>query len=305
MQGWSDLRSINMNPSGKRSTGAGAPAVRGNSSAGLGSLGRLGQLGLAAVVCLTGVSGAMAQIIVRPPPAVIYEPAPAPRMGYVWQRGFWAWQYGRQVWVRGHWVMAGPPVYLAPRLERAPAPAPRVERVSADALFPFDRAGLADILPAGRADVGQIAARLLSSQFQRVEVRGYTDRLGSDAYNLNLSQRRADAVKALLIQQGIPAGKITARGLGKQDPISQCADGQSQALLVACLQPDRRVEILTYARPDNAQPDEGQDGYGRPDDGRPAYAPRGYRGPGYVQPGEGGVPSSDPSNGEPNDEGQQ
>jgi OOP family OmpA-OmpF porin len=118
-------------------------------------------------------------------------------------------------------------------------------------LFAFDRGDLADIQPGGRADIRTIAAKLGQSRFGHIEVRGYTDRLGSSAYNLQLSQRRADAVKALLVQQGIPADRINARGLGEQDPITQCSDYQPHDRLVACLQPDRRVEIVTFARTDD------------------------------------------------------
>jgi OOP family OmpA-OmpF porin len=121
-------------------------------------------------------------------------------------------------------------------------------RLSADALFPFDRGDGADVLPGGRADIREIAARLTATRFRRIEVRGYTDRLGSSSYNQQLSQRRADAIKALLVQQGIPAERIDARGFGMQDPITHCADHQPRERLVACLQPDRRVEIVTYAR---------------------------------------------------------
>jgi OOP family OmpA-OmpF porin len=213
-----------------------------------------------ALLCSAGV--AQAQVILVPPPAPMYRVMPPPRTGYAWRPGYWAWQYGRYLWVPGHWVVfAGPPVYVAP--QRAPAPAPQVQRISADALFPFDRGNLSDMLPAGRADVEQIAARLRNSRFDHIEVRGYTDPLGSDAYNVDLSERRANAVKALLVQQGIPAAKIRAMGLGKQDPIAQCDTQQPRAALVDCLQPDRRVEIVTYAD------DVGDDGDGRADGPQP------------------------------------
>lgn len=197
---------------------------------------------LAASLCAAGA--AQAQVMLMPPPAPLYRVPPPPPAGYAWRPGYWAWQYGRYLWVPGQWVRVGPPVYAMPR-----APAPQVQRISADALFPFDRGSLADMLPAGRADVEQIAERLRGSHFERIEVRGYTDRLGSDTYNLALSQRRADAVKALLVQQGLPADRIKAIGLGTQDPISQCDAQQPRAALVSCLQPDRRVEIVTYAEP--------------------------------------------------------
>jgi OmpA-OmpF porin, OOP family len=191
-----------------------------------------------------GIAPACAQVMVLAPPAPVYESAPAPRVGYAWERGYWGWQYGRYVWVPGHWTAVERRVVIAP-----PAPpVAQVMRLSADALFAFDRGDLADILPGGRADIRDIAARLAATRFGRIEVRGYTDRLGAPAYNLQLSQRRANAVKALLVQNGIPADRIDARGLGQQDPITQCSDSQPRNSLVACLQPDRRVEIVTFAR---------------------------------------------------------
>ncbi|WP_396330245.1 OmpA family protein [Burkholderia anthina] len=203
--------------------------------------------GVLAAAWFGNIAPASAQVMVLAPPAPVYEAAPAPRVGYAWERGYWAWQYGRYVWVPGHWTGVERRVVVAP-----PAPpVAQVMRVSADALFAFDRGDLADILPGGRADIRDIAAKLSASRFARIEVRGYTDRLGSASYNLQLSQRRANAVKALLVQHGIPADRIDARGLGEQDPITHCSDNQSHDGLVACLQPDRRVEIVTFARTDD------------------------------------------------------
>lgn len=194
-----------------------------------------------------GSAPANAQVMVLAPPAPVYEAAPAPRVGYAWQAGYYRWQYGRYVWVPGHWieVARGAPVPPPP-----PEPVAQVMRLSADALFPFDRGDVADVLPGGRADIREIAAKLNAKRFGHIEVRGYTDRLGAASYNLALSQRRAEAVKALLVEQGIPADRIDARGFGMQDPVSHCADNQPRESLVACLQPDRRVEIVTYARND-------------------------------------------------------
>lgn len=198
-------------------------------------------------VALLAPVAASAQVYVVPPPGPRYERIPPPRHGWAWHPGYWRWWRGAYVWSPGVWVpvVAAPgayPVVVAP-----PPPPPRVERLSADALFPFDRGSVSDIRPRGIADIAQIAAQLRAQLFGHVEVRGYTDRLGTDAYNINLSQRRADAVKAVLIQQGVPAAKIRAEGLGSQDPIVQCSDPNRDAL-IRCLQPNRRVEIVTYLR---------------------------------------------------------
>jgi OOP family OmpA-OmpF porin len=191
---------------------------------------------------------AFAQVVLVPAPAPRYEQAPAPRPGYVRQQGYWQWQHGKYAWAPGNWTAAdsrgdhGYPL----RVERASmAPPPRVERLSADALFPFDRGNVGDISASGRSDLAQIAARMRTSHASQVEVRGYTDGLGSDSYNMDLSQRRADAVKSALIAQGIPAAKIRAVGLGAQDPIVQCTRSPGPGL-VQCLQPNRRVELVTF-----------------------------------------------------------
>ncbi|MGI4813245.1 MAG: OmpA family protein [Janthinobacterium lividum] len=234
----------------------------------------LGALGAALVVSSQSAS---AQVVVVAPPAPVYVAPPAPRVGYVWHRGFWVWRGGRYFWMRGYWSPAVAAVPVYPQAMREYAVPPRVERISADALFPFDRGDLADMLPAGRADIEQVAARISHGRFDHIEVRGYTDHLGSSGYNHDLSERRANAVKQLLIQQGIPADKIQASGLGEQDPIAQCDSQLSHAALVACLQPDRRVEIVTYAEA-GAQmapgPDGAQGSYAPPDD-RSAPGPNG------------------------------
>jgi OmpA-OmpF porin, OOP family len=213
---------------------------------------------VAAAALVAAVPAAFAQVVLVPTPGPVYERVPAPRPGHMWHQGYWAWAHGRYVWVQGEWVVQRPVVYgayAAPapaevQVQSAaepPSPPPRVERLSADALFPFDRGDVNDIRPAGMSDLAQIAARLRASPFGHVEVRGYTDRLGSDSYNLELSRRRAEAVKAVLVQQGVPAEKIRADGLGSQDSVTQCGNMDNTSL-VHCLQPDRRVEIVTYVR---------------------------------------------------------
>lgn len=192
---------------------------------------------------LAGALPASAQVVYLAPPAAHFENAPPPRAGYVWQPGYWGWEHGRYVWVRGEWIGVRDSAPMAP-----PPPVANVMRLSADALFPFDRADVGDILPGGRAQIRTIAEKLRAIPIGRIEVRGYTDRLGSSTYNLGLSQRRAEAIKALLVEQGIAPERIDARGLGEQDSITQCTDNQPRDQLVRCLQPDRRVDIVTFSR---------------------------------------------------------
>ena len=54
----------------------------------------------------------------------------------------------------------------------------------------------------------------------RIELQGHTDSKGADAYNLKLSQRRADSVRDYLMQQGVPANQLTAKGYGKSQPVA-------------------------------------------------------------------------------------
>src|SRR5690606_33737777 len=96
--------------------------------------------------------------------------------------------------------------------EPVAAPAPVVHTLSADALFAFDRSGVQDILPHGRAGVAELAASLSGDDQVRISVVGHADRLGNASYNQGLSERRAATVRELLIQDGIPASSITASG---------------------------------------------------------------------------------------------
>ncbi|WP_144109586.1 OmpA family protein [Paraburkholderia sp. BCC1886] len=198
---------------------------------------------------LTLAGTASAQVVVLAPPAGVYQPAPPPPPpGGAWRPGYWGWAHGRYVWVPAREIAVAPAQAVVEESPPEQAPVQQVMRISADALFPFDRGDVADMRPEGRADIHEIATRLQNTRFERIEVRGYTDPLGSQSYNLELSRRRADAVKAQLVAEGIPGDRIDAVGLGEQDPIAHCDNNQGQQSLVSCLQPDRRVEIVTHAR---------------------------------------------------------
>jgi OOP family OmpA-OmpF porin len=123
-------------------------------------------------------------------------------------------------------------------------PAPRKVTFSADSLFDFDQQNLK---PDGKRQLDQFAANLKDASYDVIAVTGHTDRLGSDAYNTKLSARRADTVKAYLVNSaGIPAGKISAKGAGEAEPVTKaddCKGNKANKQLIACLQPDRRVEV--------------------------------------------------------------
>ena len=139
---------------------------------------------------------------------------------------------------------APPPVVAAPVV----VPARRRVSFSADSLFAFDQSVIG---PDGRAALDRFAAELKGSQFEMITVEGHTDRLGSDAYNQRLSERRAAAVKDYLIAKGgIDSARISAVGKGESTAVTQpgeCKGAQPSPALVACLQPDRRVEVEVSA----------------------------------------------------------
>lgn len=116
--------------------------------------------------------------------------------------------------------------------------------LSTDALFPFDRHALADILPNGREELDALARKLLAPgvQASRIHVVGYTDRLGGAAYNRRLSEQRAATVRDYLVGRGVPADAIDAEGRGAGDPVKECG-AQPRAALIECLAPNRRVVV--------------------------------------------------------------
>lgn len=139
-------------------------------------------------------------------------------------------------------VVAPPPPPPPPPVVTPPAP--RKVTLSADSLFAF---GKADVKPAGKQELDKLAADLRGVDFDVITVTGHTDRIGSHEYNMKLSTRRADAVKAYLVESaGIPAGKITAIGTDGAGPVTkpgECKGEKATKSLIACLQPDRRVEV--------------------------------------------------------------
>jgi OOP family OmpA-OmpF porin len=172
-----------------------------------------------------------------------------------------------ECWHNGQWTpaLALSPcdkvvVAAAPVMPPAPAPAeapPQVLAVatpvlmpllaqrlnfSADALFGFDKSALG---ANGMAMLDGLAVQLNGSTFDAIYIRGYTDRIGSKAYNQKLSLRRATAVSDYLVSKGVTPASIQAYGEGESNPITTLADcpGGKRATLVDCLQRDRRVEV--------------------------------------------------------------
>jgi len=125
-----------------------------------------------------------------------------------------------------------------------PPPKPAAARVklNADTLFDFDKAILR---PAGRDALDAFDAKTRDINPEVITAVGHADRFGSDAYNQNLSERRAMAVKTYLTGKGIADNRIYTEGKGEKQPMTKADEckGPKSAKVIACLQPDRRVEI--------------------------------------------------------------
>jgi len=103
-----------------------------------------------------------------------------------------------------------------------------------DVLF---RSGSFELLPGARERLAKVSGIVLAYPSLHVAVEGHTDSVGSDQYNQDLSERRAQSVRDYFVQQGIPASAVEARGFGKTAPIASndTPEGRQQ---------NRRVELV-------------------------------------------------------------
>jgi OOP family OmpA-OmpF porin len=115
----------------------------------------------------------------------------------------------------------------------APAPAPAAPQVYL-VLFDFDKD---NINPAAQAVINRVVADFSANKAKSISITGYTDRAGTDAYNLKLSERRADSARAALIAAGVPADAITTAWKGEAENAVPTADGVKE-------QANRRDELI-------------------------------------------------------------
>jgi OOP family OmpA-OmpF porin len=155
-------------------------------------------------------------------------------------------------------VAVPPPVAAAPPVEPAPAPQPQpvaaepprpvIQKLtlSTDVLFDF---GSAELKDSGKRRLDQLVGEIKGADVDEIIATGHADRIASEEYNQKLSEARAEAVKNYLAGQGANAQRVTAEGKGESSPVTgaDCSkmgpERASNKKLVACLQPDRRVEI--------------------------------------------------------------
>ncbi len=106
--------------------------------------------------------------------------------------------------------------------------------LSGSVLFRSDEATL---MPGAASRLDQVVDALSTTSNRNVTVEGYTDSQGSDAYNIDLSQRRADAVRDYLVHRGYDSSRVQAHGIGEGRPIADNATAEGRAN-------NRRVEIV-------------------------------------------------------------
>ena len=126
-----------------------------------------------------------------------------------------------------------------------PAPPLSVTTLSGDALFAFDKATLN---PNALWRLDNVVENIRQvKQLEDVMLVGHTDHMRRDRKeerNQQLSERRAETIKKYLVKKGIPADKIRTQGAGSSQPVVQCPPDQNRKKQIACLQPNRRVEII-------------------------------------------------------------
>lgn len=140
-------------------------------------------------------------------------------------------------------MVVAKPAAAAP-LAAVAAPKPAAARVTldADTLFDFDKAVLR---PAGRAALDDFVVKTKDISPEVILAVGHADRFGSEKYNTSLSERRAGAVKTYLVSKGIEPNRVQTEGKGEMQPMTKAGDclGAKSAKVIACLQPDRRVDV--------------------------------------------------------------
>jgi OOP family OmpA-OmpF porin len=129
-------------------------------------------------------------------------------------------------------VIAAPAPSPAPSIEPKAAslpvvvPTPQAVTYKADSFFDFDKTSLK---PEGTAALLKMLEQAKGTNVEEIRVEGHTDAVGSEGYNLKLSVRRAEAVKAFLVQQGVPANVIKTEGFGETQPVANNATPSGRA----------------------------------------------------------------------------
>jgi OOP family OmpA-OmpF porin len=171
--------------------------------------------------------------------------------GLCWRTGYWTPALAIEE-CDPDLVKAAAPIKVAQPAARSVAPAvvpvaattPAGSRVKldADTLFDFNKS---ELRPAGKAALDEFVAKSKDIRPEVIMAVGHADRFGSESYNQRLSEQRAATVKTYLLSKGIEPNRIQTEGRGETQPVTKAGDclGAKSAKVIACLQPDRRVDI--------------------------------------------------------------
>jgi outer membrane protein OmpA-like peptidoglycan-associated protein len=121
-------------------------------------------------------------------------------------------------------------------------PVNRTYSLSTDTLFGFNKSTLS---PEGEAKLDDVASKLNEVNVDSITDTGHADRLGPQEYNQKLSVSRAESVKTYLVSKGVQPYLISVAGMGQSQPLTSpdACKGPATSKVIACLQPDRRVDI--------------------------------------------------------------
>ncbi len=140
-------------------------------------------------------------------------------------------------WLIGHYVCEEAPEVVPPPPAPAPQPPPAARRKIETLTGPSFEFNKATLTPEGRVHVEHAIVIMKGEPALLVVVEGHTDSIGSDAYNMKLSQRRAATVRDYMVENGISPSRIKTEAFGKTKPIAsnKTAAGRAQ---------NRRVDIV-------------------------------------------------------------
>jgi OOP family OmpA-OmpF porin len=203
-----------------------------------------------------GASGASAQVqgyVIDSRGGIVKDP-----FGLCWRTGFWTPVLANAECDPDLVPKAAPVAAPKPAAAPAPVATPKPAAVPAaaapkrcdtsvtlrnDEVFDFNKAVLTSSAKS-RLDSDVVAKLATCAKVEAVIIEGHTDRLGSQAYNQKLSEKRADAIKAYLVSKGAAPDSIETIGMGKTVPAKFCgAEITVRKDLIACLAPSRRAII--------------------------------------------------------------
>ena len=146
-----------------------------------------------------------------------------------------------------------PKPQVTPEIKPAPVAKPEPKKparvnLSSRELFEFNKATLTSEAKA-KLDAEVVAKLKDVGDVRYINVNGHADRIGTAQYNQQLSEKRAEAVRAYLLSKGVDASKVETFGFGKTTPVKSCPDQKDRKALIECLAPNRRVEVEIQGTP--------------------------------------------------------